>query len=228
MSDWTRDNTHVHWVQGGLLVQFGSVVLAIDAPMGIADRITPHLGHVQGIVLSSGRMASVRGLLALMEATSRARTTPFTVIGPAMDERIPAIVEVWTRGWQNRVPIHIDALPTNEPAFFGEIQVRLQSVAHGEPNGQHPEGIERVPGCAVQIQTPDTQIVWVPGAAPNPSVRRAIRGADLAIVEVGVVPWPQTEQRWRLTLTEALEAAQDAETVWVVGDDGQRISGAQA
>ena len=230
MSDWSVGQTHVHWLQGGLLVRHGHAAVLLDAPRGVADVAAEWLPRVHGIAISSGRMASVRGLLALLEAVSltRPRGTAFTVLGPADDQRIPAIVEVWTRGWPGRNPVHLDGLLPGDTAEVGGLPLELVSIPHGEPTADDPPRVRRAAGYAVRVHTPDGIVAWVPGAAPGPAVRRACRNAALAVVEVGVVPWPTSDQPWRLTLADALSAVGANTTLWVVGDDGARLDAAEA
>ncbi|MFT6158339.1 MAG: hypothetical protein ACJAZO_002537 [Myxococcota bacterium] len=230
MMQWQRGDTTVRWIQGGLWVQHQHVGLVVDAPLGCCDALQDKLPIVQTIALTSGRIASLRGLLALLEGVSSARRHPLglTVLGPMADERAPALVDAWSRGWRNRCPVQIDGIAPGDGAECGPMTVQLAPVRHAEPNGQFPLGIDDAHGCAAIITTPDARIVWVPGAAPSNAVRRCCRGADLAVVEVGVTPWPDDTTQWRLTLQDALAASDDVGELWVVGDDGHPLSAADA
>lgn len=222
MNAYAKGQTEVRWTHGGLMVSYAGDVLLIDAPRGIADTAIDVLSATHGVVVTSGRLASLRGLLALLDGVSTAgpRHQPFTVLGPVGDERVPALVDAWTRGWPDRRPIHIDGCVPGSVASIGGIEIRLMSVCHGEPDGGSPQQVQAAPGCAVRLTTPDATIAWVPGAAPDPAVRRACHRADLAVIEVGVVPWPSSDRPWRLTLADALQASADVGELWVMGDDG--------
>ncbi|MFT6144581.1 MAG: hypothetical protein ACJARS_002713, partial [bacterium] len=73
MMQWQRGDTTVRWIQGGLWVQHQHVGLVVDAPLGCCDALQDKLPIVQTIALTSGRIASLRGLLALLEGVSSAR-----------------------------------------------------------------------------------------------------------------------------------------------------------
>jgi len=222
MSDWSQGPLHVTWLDGGVLVRHGHTGILLDAPRGIADDASHWLGSVHAMAVSSGRMASVRGLLALLEAVSLTRDphTAFTVLGPADDQRIPELVDVWTRGWPNRNPVHVDGLLPGDTAEVGGLPIEYVATERGEPTRS---SVQSARGYAVRVHTPTGMVAWVPAAAPGPAVRRACRGALLAIVEVGIRPWPTTDRAWRMTRSQAIDLASDADTVWLVGDDGQRL-----
>lgn len=231
MMTFTRGETSVRWIHGGLWVQCQHVGLVIDAPLGCRDALKSELPIIQTIALTSGRMSSLRGLLALLEGVSSARRHPLglTVLGPMADERAPALVDAWSRSWRDRCPVHIDGIGPGDETQCGPMTIQLNPVRHAELNGQFPLGVDSAHGCAAIITTPDVRIAWVPGAAPSSAVRRACRGTDLAVVEIGVTPWPETPQaQWRLTLQDALQASPEAGELWVVGDDGQPLTAAEA
>jgi hypothetical protein len=227
-----RGDARVRWMGGGLLVEAGGEGLVVDAPAGLADalRRLGALGRVHGVVMSSGRMGGLRGLLGLLEelATVRRAEWPVAVWGPAGDERIPALVEAWQRGWPGRFPVALDGVQPGDSADLGAIEVSFLAIRHGEPVwGERPH-VAAAPGCALRLVAAGLCVVYVPGAAPSASVARLCRGADLAIVEVGVREWPASDRRWRLSLAEALEAGAEAGELWIVGDDGALLSAADA
>lgn len=172
-------------------------------------------------------MGAVRGLLGLLEALARVRSGMLPVWAPAGEERVPSLVAAWQRGWPDRYPVMLDGSLPGQPDQIGPFEVTYAGVHHGEPDWREDRIVAAV-GSAVQVDVDGVRIVWVPGAAPGPSVRRVCTGASLAVVEVGVTPWPRSEKRWRMGVREALDGAQDAETVWLVGDDGDVVSFADA
>jgi len=222
----------VSWIGGGLLLDTGSAAILVDAPVGAAEAVARHglLHRLHGVVLSSGRMASVRGLLGVLHtlAPHRGEQSPLAVWAPAGEERAPGLVDAWQRGWERRYPVVLDAVHTGNSDRIGPFQVTFAPIQHGEPTWCAEGEVRAAPGAAVQIQVGTTRVVWVPGAAPTPAVRRACRHSDLAAVEVGVVAWPPSDTPWRMTLGDAIDATQDAREVWLVGDDGGILRGAEA
>lgn len=220
MTTFTRGDTAIHWIGGGLLVHHAGRSLLLDAPVNAAESCRRALPTLDTVVLSSGRMHSVRGLLALLEARSTQHPGPLTVLSSASDERVPAIVEVWTRGWPERGQVQLDGLLPGDAIELDDLRLALLPLTRGEVG---PRGVHAAPGCAVRLTTPDTSLVWLPAAGPGPVARRLCTGADLAVVEIGLQPWPSSERRWRLTTQEAIDAAQGAGELWMVGDDGRFV-----
>lgn len=213
-------DTTVRWLHGGLLLRYRGDAFVLDAPPAVAAAIGDELPHVRGIVLTGGRIRTVGGLVELLCALAPHRAgVAMDLQAPLGDERGPALAETWVRGWGAPFPLSIDAARPGARVELGPIAVTLVPIRAGEPDWANDEVRARV-AVALRVETPDACIAWVPGAAPSAAVRRACDGADLAVVEVGVEPWPRSERPWRLSMQDALRAGEGAGDLWVVGDDG--------
>lgn len=214
----------MRWLDGGLLVRWRDHAFVLDAPPDVVTALGADLPDVRAVVLSGGRLLSVGGLVPLLVALAPhrrgVRLDLRLVLG---EERGAALAETWVRAWGQPYPLTLDAERPGAVLELGPIEVELVPMKAGEPDW--PAGAVRSRlQVALRVTTPDLVLCWVPGAAPGTAVRRACEGVDLAVVEVGVEPWPRTEHRWRLSPTDAVQAAGDAGAVWVVGDDGRPAS----
>lgn len=207
------------WLDGALYLETEGVGLLVDAPAGVHRALADRLPRTQAVALSSGRMRSVGGLLALFRALEVHRTLPFEVRFGLGEDRAPLLAEAYDRGWPDGVPVQLDGFMPGETFDTGPFSVTSVPVNHGE-RCRGPAPVRGAPGVAFRLEAGGATVAWVPGAGPGSPVRRACRDVDLAIVEVGVVPWPPTPERWRLSYDEAVQAADGAE-LWVVGDDGR-------
>ncbi len=221
----TAGSTRVRWCGGGLYVEVGGDGVLVDAPPAVAEALGPDLPRVRSVVITGGRMASVGGLLPLLAALEphRAPEHPLPVRVPLGEERGAAIAEVWTRHWPDRYPVEVDAARPGARFDVGVIDVETLAVRAGEPVWRAGVVVPRVQ-LAVRLRTPELLVAFVPGAAPGTVVSRATRGADVAVIEVGVLPWPRTDARWRMSAAEALAAADHGGVLWLVGDDGAPVS----
>jgi hypothetical protein len=128
------------------------------------------------------------------------------------------------RGWPGRYPILLDAIQPGTAVDEGPMQIQTFALRAAEPLWR--SGAQPVMAIGVRVHIADTTVVWVPGTAPCRAVTRATRDADLAILEIGVTPWPRTTERHRMSLTDALQIS-EARALWVVGDDGRMATGGQ-
>ncbi len=220
---WQRGDTVVRWLGGGLLLRWRDHAFVLDAPPAVVDEVGDTLPLVRAVVLTGGRSGSVGGLVALLTALApHRRGSPLDLRLVLGEERGAALAETWVRAWGQPYPLTVDAERPGGVLELGPIEVELVPMKAGEWDWGADRVRSRVQ-VALRIQTPDALVVWVPGAAPGTAVVRACRDADLAVLEVGVEPWPRHEGRWRLSAAEALQAAGDADQVWVVGDDGRPV-----
>lgn len=222
-----RERLVVHWLGGGLFLDRAGEGLLVDVPAGAADllRAAGALSSVRSVLLTSGRVRAVEGLVPLLCALEPLRDdSPLPIRTCLGEERGPTLASAWTRAWPDRYPLLLDALAPGSEEEIGAFSIRTIPLRHGEPRWRTGT-VEPAVAVAVRVTVPEGVIAWVPGAAPSPAVRRACRGADLAVVEVGVEPWPQTPEPWRLTLEEALRDADEAGEAWLVGDDGRFLGG---
>lgn len=217
------------WCGGAVYLRHGTDGLLLDAPPGISDALDPQqLGQLRAVVLTSGRVRAVGGLVPLLVALERYRDADaalelWVLLG---EERGAMLAETWVRGWPDRYPLTVDAAAPGAELDIAGFRVQTLELPSGEPRFRAQE-VVRQRATAVRVASAGSVVAWVPGAAPGRAVERACADADLAVIEVGVVPWPRTERRWRLTAADALAAAPDQAELWVVGDDG-RFAGAEA
>ena len=149
-----------------------------------------------------------------------------SIYASAGEERGPALVECWQRFWRGGFAVHVDVNVPGRGFCVGPFDVRVDST-HGEPDWQSNRVVPAV-GVAISLKVGKTRIVWVPGAAPRPQLAYLCRDADLAIIEVGQTPWPPSEMAWRLDESQARVAGAEAARVWLVDDEGRRLSSARA
>lgn len=214
----------VVWLQGGLLVQVGADALLLDAPPGTVERLLPsELTAIRAVWITSGRMSALGGLLPLLhgvdEARGRRSDLPLPVTVPYGEERAGLVVEAWTRGWPDALSVCVDHTLPGESVNAGPLVVQTVGLRAAEPD--RDRGVRGLTAVAVRVHTPAGVIAWVPSSAPSAAQRRACQDARLAVVTVGVVPWPRIDGRVRLTYAEAVALSDDAGDLWVVGDDGR-------
>lgn len=201
---------------GALLVDApNSCVPALEAS-GAIERLTT-------MVVSSDRTRSVEGLIGVAAAARRAgRTRDLTVVHPLTAERPSVLANAWSTGWPEGPGLMLDAVaPGGDIDWVGGV-IRLVPLRVGEAVNN---GVRPVAGVGVVIDLDGGRVVWVPSSRPGASARRLAHGATLAVMEVGVLPFPRTEHPWRRSLGDALRDASGAADVWLVGDDGRRVGG---
>jgi hypothetical protein len=227
--EFVRDDLVVRWMGGGLYLECAGQGLLLDVPAGAAERLGAQgsLGRLRAIAVSGGRIQSVGGLVPLLCALEAHRMPdlPLSIWAPIGEERTALLADAWSRGWPDRYPLSIDAEAPGGQFEVGPFSIRTEIVRRGEPRWRAPASIERVIGVGFQVEAGTSRVAFVPGAARTGAVSHLCRGADLAVIEVGVRPWPSSEEAWRLTAVEAIGAAEEVESVWIVGDDGQFATG---
>jgi hypothetical protein len=208
-------DTEVRWLDGALWLRHPTGTLLLDAPSGV-DRLLPD-DRVDALIVTSGRIAAIAGLLALFARLDPARRgAPLPVHAALGDERVSALAEVWSRCWPRGFPIDLDA---RRPGTFEVPPFRVTTVdlSAGEVSGDE---VVRAAAVGVRVDTPDASIALVPACRPGTTVERLIRGTRLAVVTAGVTPMPRAPHPWRSTPEEAARLAAGAREGWVVGDDG--------
>ncbi len=220
-----RGELSIRWLNGALLVKRGSTALLVDAPPGIA--LGSDAALIRGVVLTSGRMQAVGGLLAVLAALEPHRQdTPLQIHFLLGEERAAALTEAWSHGWPDRYPLTLDAeFPGGHFEIEG-VSFSTFPIRSGDPRWRAAT-VDSAVAVALRIVAPEAVVAWIPAAAPERGLARICAGADLAVVEVGVKPWPKTTERWRLSLPDALKIGVDAGELWVVGDDGSFGPGEQ-
>jgi hypothetical protein len=214
-----RDPFSVCWHDGALLVRRGSVAVLVDAPPGTV--LGDEAALIQSIVLTSGRMQAIGGLLPVLAELEphRVADVPLRVHCPLGEERVPSLLAVWSQGWPDRYPVTLDSAFPGGQFEVGSLGFETLPVISGEVRWQQQEVSPQV-AVAVRIIAPEATVVWVPAAAPEAGLKRLCAGADLAVVEIGVQEWPRTRERWRLAVTDALKIGDNVGELWIVGDDG--------
>jgi hypothetical protein len=224
-----NQDVEISWCGGGLLVEAAKSTIVLDCPPGVEHFLPCGGTGVDAVVLTSGRPQSVGGLVGLLCAASHFNrgSRSLSVYACAGEERGPALVECWQRFWRGGLDVLLDVNVPGRTIQIGEIEVLVQGLVHGEPDWSSNSVVPAI-GVSVSLRIGATQVVWVPGAAPHPGIGRLCRGVDLAIIEVGVASWPKTEKSWRLTYEEAVTHGSGAEYVWLVDDEGRRVTAARA
>lgn len=226
--EWQRGDTVVCWLGGGLLLRWRDHAFVLDAPPTVVEALGEALPLTRAVVLSGGGAGSVGGLVPLLTALAPYRDgAPLDLRLVLGEERGAALAETWVRAWGQPYPLVVDAERPGGRLELGPIEVELVPMKAGEWDWAAAQVRSRVQ-VALRVHTPDGVVVWVPGAAPGTAVVRACRGADLAVIEVGVTPWPRHPGRWRLSAAEAVRAGGEAGQLWLVGDDGRPLGGAAA
>lgn len=217
----------VRLLDGGVWVRSGEHALLIDAPAGAAGALGFELRSLDAVLLTSGRARSVGGLIELLEAAALYRDLgdPLDVHVPLGEERGPALADFWVQHWPGRFPLTVDAARPGSTFSVGPITVTTFPVRAGEPRWSDRQVEPRV-AIGATVLCADRRIVVLFGAGPDPALERHVRHADVLVVEVGVVPWPNESPRgrspWRLRFDEALALGQSTVDLWIVGDDGSR------
>lgn len=228
---WQKAGLVAHGFPGGLYLEHAGEGLLLDAPYGAAAALETvgGLARLRSIALSGGRILSVGGLPTLLCALEpyRGSDVPLSIWAPMGEERPALLADAWTGGWPDRYPLAIDAEVPGGEVRLGAFELRTFAIRRGDPRWRPPR-IDVVVGVAFRVRAGGATVAWVAGAGPGGIVSHVCRGADLAVVEAGVMPWPASTDPWRLTVDQAVHAAAEAGEVWIVGDDGRPVVGAQA
>lgn len=231
--------SRVVWLRGSLALQCRGGVCLLGAPDGVAAALSDRglLGQVRGVVLPTARTRDVAGLVGLWAALREevgvsGRPTVLPVIHLLGDERTPTLAAAWGQGWGDALRLELDAVHQGarlkvaglaldtSPLVVGEVRPpRATARAQGPTPGSGP-GVVGVAAVGIRTRLEGGVVAWVPTARPSTAVRRVCHGADLAVVEVGRRPWPGGEVPWRLSVSDAITAAQGARRLVLVGDDG--------
>jgi hypothetical protein len=134
------------------------------------------------------------------------------------------MVEAWSRGWPDQLSLGLDTVLPGAHFNMGPLKVRTIGLEMGEPIWQPKPQIKPVQGLGWRFSIGQTTIVWIRTCAPRDALAHFCKDATLAIVEVGVRPWPNSEQRWRLSVSDASQYGLSARELWLVGDEGGPLS----
>jgi hypothetical protein len=103
-------------------------VIVVDAPEGTVGMVAERLADVEAVVLLGNEMADLAGLLALLHGVSEARMRPFSVIHDLADERTPALVEAWQRGWRPSHGVHLDGVMPGQSLQVGPFLLKTSRL----------------------------------------------------------------------------------------------------
>ncbi len=212
----------VRWTGGGLALLTEGSCMLLDAPTGVVEALGPDLPLVHSVVLTGDRARALTGLLPLLAALEphRGPDLPLELRFPLGAERGAMLAEAWVRGWPDRYPVALDAEPPGSIVDVGPFAIQTLPLRTGEPHWR-AQTVEPTVGIGVRVELDGAVLAWVPGAAPDRHIGKLVRGANLAVIEIGTAAWPRTEGRWRLSEREALDACEGVGAVWLPGDDGQ-------
>ena len=211
----------VRWASGCVVLIHGGDVVLVDVPEGTSSRLDEQvLSRVSTIVLSSGVLRDHAGLLPLLEARTRYTGEPVQVILPLGEERPAAVLEAWHRGQDGGPGVAQDAVHPGAHVGVGALTLEAVALGRGEPRWQPSPTVHPVIALGWRARCADAIVAIAKSPVPDGAVERLLRGADLAIVEVGVEPWPRSDRRWRLRPDEAARIASGSSELWLVGDDG--------
>lgn len=187
MSRWVRGGTEVRWSAGALWVRSGGTTLLVDAPPGV-EGLLPDQG-VDHVLLTSGRVRAVGGLLGLLAAVDTPEAAPLEVHTVLGDERAFALADVWSRHWPHVRPVELDG---RRPGTFTLPSLLVTTALLP---GAELVGGAGVPTTVVgvRVRTADATVACAPPCRPGTTVGRLLSGADLALVTLGgPVGWRHT------------------------------------
>lgn len=161
---WQRGPVEVVRLGDGVWVDLGGFALALDAPVGFlaGER------RLDGVVVTSGRLERVAGLLGLLVGRS---TLELWV--PLADDRAASIGELAQQAWGR--DLIVDALTPGSRVALGQAEL----VVHALP------AVDDGAVLGVTLELDGIRVAYVPQTEPGGAVRRLVRGADLVIPEPG-------------------------------------------
>lgn len=160
-------------VGDALWIEWGAEGLLIDAPTGTAAALLDRRNQVCSVLLTSGRLDRVSGLVGVLASLGRGET-PLVVRFPVTDERGALLVEAWQRGWAH-YPVTLDAIGPGADLAVGRGMVHTEALSdEGEP-----------PPLGVRLVFGDTTIGVLPRCRLDGAAARIASGCDLLVVELG-------------------------------------------
>jgi hypothetical protein len=217
-----RGGARVRWL-GAVHLELAGRGVLIGAPRGAVTALGASVDALEAVVLPSGHMRLLDGLVPLLAA--RTVSHPLEVISLVGEPRAMALVDAFGRGWSGRVQPRVDVVMPGQSLDVAGVEIDTRAARAGEPLG---DAVERVTACGVRVRAAGLELVVVPSCAPSRGWRTFVGRADVAVVEVGVKPWPSGARPWRHDAAGAIAAARDASQLWLVGDDGRPLDTAEA
>ena len=213
------------WLGGALWIQGPAGGLLVDAPSGVETALAREglLAGLSAVIVSSERSRAVAGLLGLWDALDRVGKRRVSVLHVLGDERTPLLAGAWSQGWPDALRLDRDGLSPGGTSDVCGLVVELVPLRIGDVSWGRRPSARGVAGCGLRIDTDAGRVVWIPTSRPGTAAQRLATGADLAVIEVGVLAWPSMDVAWRLAREDATQVASFASTAWLVGDDGARL-----
>lgn len=216
-----QNGVQVRWLSGAVYMEKDGYGLLIDAPATAVSLLEDRLPHIQSIILTSGGIASVGGLVPVLCALEATRPVdlPLSLHFAFGEERGAMMAEAWVRGWPCGYPLTLDGEVPGGRFDAGPFSIVTSGLKCGEPEW----GMKRIRptiGLALTISAGDVTVARVPATRSTPMVSKLCRDRDLAIVDVGVIPWPESSTPWRMTVDQAVSRGSGAKCLILVGDDG--------
>jgi hypothetical protein len=196
----------------------------VEAPPGVEVALgrAGLLAATHTVVLPSGRTRGLAGLIGLLDAIAQTGRRHLGVLHHLGDERTPLLAQAWSTGWPERLTLELDGLGPGVTAEVPGVAVTFAELRMAEPAG---DALVPLSGGGVRLETRTGLVAFAPAARPGAALERAIADADLAVIEVGVRPWPAGAAAFRPSVSEAITAGARAKALWLVGDDGERLGG---
>jgi hypothetical protein len=195
MMRWSRGGLTVERIGGALWIEFDGTGMLIDAPAGTSYALGGRGTLLRSILLLSGRLERVSGLLSVLSGLQRSEHVPLVLRFPASDERAATLAEAWQRSWGD-YPVTLDMVAPGQVFDVGPAEVRSIALRHPR-SGPPPMG--------VQITWGGVAVSVLPQCLRDGAARSICRGADLVICELG---------GGGLSAAEAVQLAGTAE-LWV-------------
>ena len=167
----------------------------IGAPAGTAAALGDRVHALRSIVLLTGRLERVSGLVSVFARLERPSGVPLALRCPLSDERATTLAEAWQRAWGS-FPVTIDAIAPGHPVELGA--ARLRTIALSDPAGGPPP-------MGVSLDWAGSTVAVLPRCRADGAARSIARNADLVIAELG---------GGGLSVRQAVELSGDAE-LWV-------------
>ena len=214
----------VRWIQGATVLEVGGDAVLLDAPLDAIPALIQDgvVARIRTVAFSSGATSALGGFIPLLEAMCRHHLPefPFVFWGPMGEERPGLMIEAWSRGWPGRLSLGLDTILPGSRFEMGPFDVKTVGLEIGEPIWQPTPHVKAGQGLGWRFTYGQTTIVWVRTCTPSDALAHFCKDTTLAIIEVGVQPWPNTDRRWRLSVSDASQYGLSAQELWLVGDEG--------
>jgi hypothetical protein len=212
-------HTVVDQVGEGFLIRSRGTSLLLDAGPGVASNLPTSIAeHLDAIVLSSGDLRDIAGLLRVLERRSEG-PKPLTVVFPLGEERTSAILDAWERGWPDRLTLLQDGVHPGSTVQIGSIELEPCALRRLEAFRGHWVPIQ---GLAWRFHISGQTIAYARGACFDRSLEHLVSESVLVILDVRQ-PGANASHH-RLTADQAQRFQTSTNDLWVVTEGGEDIS----